>query len=643
MKKKIALLATGWGCEILAEFIDGLTESLKNTDSDIFLFNCYPSYSDKPSKIQSDLNIFHLPDYGIFEGVILFTSSIGYSDELNNLISRLNKLSIPVISQGKPIDNMYFVHSDNYDASHRLGEHLIFEHNVKSLLFFAGNRESVDSQVRLEAIEAVLNENNMSDALIDVFYTNWENEKVADYLNKHIASGWTPPDAIICANDGLAMQTCLTLSDNEYSVPEDIIVTGFDYINDSRMFYPSIASVDQCFYEMGKKSGELWLNLITGHTAPMTHTVSARFIPGESCGCFDHRDSDSIRRMSARIAVRQRSETTYFNRKLNRIDETTMDAQSFDSFRKSIKELYTYDHDYEGNSFHILFDQRFGPSIYDRNIKLAGSGYSEEMDIIYSTEDGIEFKQETINTTKIIPGYTGQGANHLYTFLPIHNNAESFGYVIFRDAIDSIRNHSLQTYTERLSMALEKFRQSLSLNLLNKRLIDIMRRDPLTNVNNRTAYEDKERYLQTEINLNPNLRFGIVMFDINDLKIINDTYGHDAGDIYIMRCCKLICNTFKHSPIYRIGGDEFIVILLGEDLENIDTLIQQIQNHMNSVSALKLTDSKYVSIASGFSIFDPNTDYKVSDVVKRADKEMYLNKAAMKKNDKHNIGEYNAS
>ena len=103
--------------------------------------------------------------------------------------------------------------------------------------------------------------------------------------------------------------------------------------------------------------------------------------------------------------------------------------------------------------------------------------------------------------------------------------------------MEKVENHFLQTYQSRMGLVFDKFRHALSLDLINKRLLDLMRRDPLTNVSNRMAYEDKEKYLQSQINSCAETAFAIAMFDVNNLKLINDTYGHDAGDGYLIRAC----------------------------------------------------------------------------------------------------------
>ena len=159
-----------------------------------------------------------------------------------------------------------------------------------------------------------------------------------------------------------------------------------------------------------------------------------------------------------------------------------------------------------------------------------------------------------------------------------------------------------------------------------------MGRDPLTNVNNRMAYEDKEKHLQAEINTEPDLKFALAMFDVNSLKLINDSEGHEAGDEYLLRSCHLICQVFKHSPVYRLGGDEFVAVLSGEDYGNRDALIKSLNDMMSPYSDTLPLPPDYVSIACGVAVFDRDTDITVADVIKRADEAMYKDKAEKKRN-----------
>lgn len=630
MKKKIAVFTTGWCSEILSQFLTGLQGALSDQQVDIFLFMGYPTYIDTPAIKRGEMNIFNLPDLHDFDGTVIFGSGLNFPDRIENIIKRSNEAGIPIIMQGTKEEGINYVGSDNYQATLDMCAHLTEEHGVNSIVFFAGTPDSLDSELRLKAVRDYLAEHNRSDALKEVYYTKWENAMATKRINEMCANHEALPDAFICANDGLAMETCVTLNNNGYDVPGDVLVTGYDFIDDSQIFDPSIASVDQCFTEMGAAAGRQWLELCGGAAPGGSEIVPCRFIPGESCNCYEYRNSDKIRRRVGREAFSKRAATTYFNRKLNLIDSTILACLTYQDFKRNLRRLLEENHDYEGDSFHILLEPNFGLSIYDPNIRLNTNNYSRSLEVLYSTEDGVSYNRDLFPSRDLVPGYDANGANHLYVFLPLHEADEAYGYVIFRDCMEKVENHFLQTYQSRMGLVFDKFRHALSLDQINKRLLDLMRRDPLTNVSNRMAYEDKEKYLQSLINSDPSAEFAIAMFDVNNLKLINDTYGHDAGDGYLIRACHLICNIFKHSPVYRVGGDEFIAVLTGNDYEEREALRGDLGHHMSPYSNQLPLPSDYVSIACGISSFRADTDLSVQDVVKRADEEMYRVKAEMK-------------
>ena len=100
--------------------------------------------------------------------------------------------------------------------------------------------------------------------------------------------------------------------------------------------------------------------------------------------------------------------------------------------------------------------------------------------------------------------------------------------------------------------------------------------------------------------------------------------------MYLMAACRLICRVFQHSPVFRIGGDEFAVILQNDDLKNRDDLVQKFSESMESISASAANEWEQVHVAVGIAVYDAQIDHSVSDVLLRADELMYENKRMRK-------------
>ena len=148
-------------------------------------------------------------------------------------------------------------------------------------------------------------------------------------------------------------------------------------------------------------------------------------------------------------------------------------------------------------------------------------------------------------------------------------------------------------------------------------------RDELTGVKNKHAYAELEESLNKLIADKEPVNFAVTVFDVNNLKTVNDTEGHQAGDQLLKDACKTICHIFAHSPVFRVGGDEFVVISRGNDYENIEILLAKL-NKINRDNA----SNGGIIIASGMSKFDH--DENVAKVFERADAAMYENKKKLK-------------
>ncbi len=162
---------------------------------------------------------------------------------------------------------------------------------------------------------------------------------------------------------------------------------------------------------------------------------------------------------------------------------------------------------------------------------------------------------------------------------------------------------------------------------------ELAQKDSLTGVRNKNAYNNEIKNVE-ESYCNGTLdSYGIAMVDLNYLKVINDTYGHDKGDIAIKKVCMIVCKVFAHSPVFRIGGDEFTVILKGDDLQNIEELLAKFRKSVADYSDNEsLEPWERVSAAIGYAVFEKGVDSSSTDVFQKADAQMYEDKIAQKAN-----------
>ena len=199
----------------------------------------------------------------------------------------------------------------------------------------------------------------------------------------------------------------------------------------------------------------------------------------------------------------------------------------------------------------------------------------------------------------------------------------------FEHEVDEMEHSNIATILEALGM----FGFALVIMLTNHSYMNRRNRESemILNVDPMTGVKSKHAYLQREKELNEGIRsgrdeaFAVTVCDVNGLKKINDTLGHKAGDEYICEAARMICEIYQHSPVYRIGGDEFVVIMTRRDYENRDRL----KKMLHDVSVVHISGGGAV-VSGGVSAFQPGKDTCFHDVFERADQLMYEEKKLLK-------------
>lgn len=265
---------------------------------------------------------------------------------------------------------------------------------------------------------------------------------------------------------------------------------------------------------------------------------------------------------------------------------------------------------------------------------------SEEYESMNVPVGGHDFYSETIaNIDRYVHPDDREFARSLYTKETMKKNLEgrrSYSYK-YRIMIDGQPRYFRFTvmhanddmhfvlYEKDIDDEIKKEKQHLKALNTEK---ELARRDELTGIKNKTAYKELEKSVQSNIDNGLDyLPFALVVCDANDLKSINDTEGHVAGDEYIKGCAMLLCDIYDHSPVFRVGGDEFVVFLRGSDYSAREDLMNRLRDQVRE----NIKAGSGPVLASGMAEYTPETDGFVSEVFDRADKEMYEDKQNLKK------------
>ena len=154
-------------------------------------------------------------------------------------------------------------------------------------------------------------------------------------------------------------------------------------------------------------------------------------------------------------------------------------------------------------------------------------------------------------------------------------------------------------------------------------------RDSLTGIRNKTGYDNEVKRIEAKIE-GGDTKVGLAIADLNFLKKVNDAFGHDKGDLAIKKLCQMVCDTFGHSAVFRIGGDEFVIVLYGSDYDGYEQLKDSLYEQFAKLAADDTVDPwEKISAAIGAAFYDESLDDNVDSLFRRADYAMYDCKKAM--------------
>lgn len=632
MRKRIASFATGWGGDIVEQFYKGLVEGLKDYEADVYLFMVFPLYSDTDAFREGELNLYNLPDYKEFDGAIILANGLDFPGSYDTISRHCLEAGIPTISVSKNTDDFYYIGSENRSGMIDLCEHLITRHGVKKITFIAGAMENNDCRVRYEAIADTCRKYNIPFDESNIVETFWAPAVAADYVKDHVRSGKPLPDAFICANDSLAMTVCEALNEVGLHAPEDALVTGYDFGYFSRSYDPALSTVCQNLDEIGIVTAHSIMDIISGKQRPKKQVVASTFKRGESCGCKTSKDVRMMRRTLGTVRYHEHMLSSLFDGQFSSIESQFLHKEYYSELKPTLTKAYEHSNFIEKGFLQIMLDPLFEKSSNNPDVKLRVKGYSPTMDPVCVQVNGKSEVFDSIKTTDLLAKYPEDGKNHIFIFSPLHEEEKAYGYYVLMDLIEDMNtNFAIQRYKDKLNAVFMKFKSDITVRKLTDKLIEITETDALTHVKSRNSYVNMLKEIEHSIIAQSGkIHFAIGMFDINNLKYVNDTIGHDGGDEYIINCCRLICSAFAHSPVYRIGGDEFVAILRGDDYDRRFEILSDFKTEMELIASQDLPAVNNISIASGIAVFDPEIDKSIEDVVKRADTLMYEDKAIMK-------------
>ena len=622
MNQRIAVFTNGFSNEYIEHVVTGLQKKAREDGVDIFVFVTFCSPNDHELQNKCQLNIFHLPEPEDFDGAIMLTNTYNFPDEQERVCARFQRAGIPMLSLEVDVPNMSCIKTENYKGVKELATHLVEVHNCKKIIYVNGIEGNVENQIRRQALVDVLEAHGLE--LFNEFKCDFGFYTAFLALHKYLDEGNELPDAIVCANDNMAMGINSALTEKGYNVPDDVLLTGFDMIRDGQITVPILATVSRGWETFGETAYDKLKYQIEHPDERFSEEYHSYFMPSESCGCpaseeqlkrrfdalrdyyFDHLHQSIMDVFFQRIQI----PLSFAIRKEDYYDMGIVNANDVPLLGKNYC-LCT-----EPDFFEVEDD------LYPERIR----GYSRNMDIIYELREGVRHPLQHFDSRVLYPGYEHkEGESNLYIFAPLNYLNYIIGYIAIKNAPTLLYNLNLIKYIKNTNALLFNMRRHIFAQRANDELKKIYMTDALTGMYNRTGCQKvlydfiASRKAQGEKSI-------LVFADIDRMKTINDLYGHLNGDLAIKATAEAF---MKYSPegwlFGRYGGDEFIAVAPCPEESTIEKMIASISRSMSDeFKSMNLAFILHASI--GYAVIEPGDEGTIDDYIDRADKYMYAEK-----------------
>lgn len=624
-KQKIAVFGNGWSKEYVTTVLNGIMKGAKEYNIDVFAFIDYASSEQTAQIAQGEINIFSLPRIEDFDGVLLLGNTFNQLGESQLLCEEIRAKKVPALSLEYHFDGIDYMGTDNYSGMSELMKHMFQVHKIKSLIWFGGTKDHKESAERLQAVRDTAQRFGVTIPQENIICGYWSYYVVQDELKSWMNRNQKAPDAIICANDIMAIGACAYMQKIGYHVPGQVMVTGFDHLETGQTYYPAITSVDRGWADHGYQGILQLIKKINGEPCEQNIMFHSVLAAEESCGC--RMDSMQKERQLNACCMRysQLMDGTVYDWHLSGIDESTSHIKNKDELNRKLSNFFQNSHAYEGDNFGVYLDTNFIES-FERDIPLRTVGYSEEMEVIFSMKNSMVQPIKRIKTRDMLANYdTDSKEAHIYMFFSLYDVYKCIGYASLCDRIDMVKDFSMQLWAKHISEGLKRTQQSIRMENLNHKLELISITDEMTGLYNRLGYEKYViPYLDNCCNLGNT--GAIMVVDIDKMKTINDKYGHLNGDIAIKVVAQTLHENLPESwSAVRYGGDEFVLLgkCLGE--KNVEILKKEIMESL----ACKVADMNLpfpLGISIGSVLVNPGQNTSMEEYFRMADNAMYMMK-----------------
>ena len=602
----IALLTEGWTRFSLMSSLKGMFARAKERGIELFVtqFCSFAEAGREADYNQGEYSVYNLVDTSYFDAIILDVSDMPNSEIDARIFPLIRKANIPILALDSKFPGIHFFGQNNKKSIEDMMDHLYTKHKVRSFAFFGGPSANFEANARARAYANSLARFDLS--LIDnpIYAGNFEYDSGFRNMEKLINEREGKlPGAIVCANDRIAVGALEAAKKNGYSCPKDFRITGFDNYGQAERYSPQITTVGIDRFQAGKKIIDVALDLIKGKEVPQFNYIDGDMIYRESCGCGSEAALDY--RKYAMNSVLTDFKNDY---KVKRMTTLIANLSMLNTFEGYFKALADYPYFKNVESVLVSVDKGlFRPGTSNFSTKRVP--VDREVVALYFKNG----EQEQVDSIKEVKKRQTKDCKNKVAFVSaLHFGKDVVGYIIIRQNSDNIMLPDFVDARSRFIFQAESLYRTMKYSELSKTLSELYNNDQLTGIHNRIFF-DEEMVPAFDRLVKKKKRCAVFFIDADNFKNINDTYGHNRGDLILKAIAKTIDKALpENGDCCRFGGDEFVAYFPVDDDVKAYEYAKKVEQSLLE---------KDISVSIGIAFSENGTS--LSEIVNNADKEMY--------------------
>lgn len=620
-KKIIAVCVARIQDDASNEYVAALNDIAAPAGYGVLVYNTSSVLSAENACTDARFYIYSLMDYSVIDVVIIFEETMQSKTAVQAIIDRAKQHNVPVLIYGEAYEGCINIRFDQETGFAEMVRHMIEEHHLTKLHFMAGMKGNSFSENRLNIFKQILEEHGLPFNESMVSYGDFWSEPAERATVQIVASG-NLPEAIICANDKMAIAVCGILNKYGIKIPEEVAVTGFDGIREINFSSPRITSASCEAADIAAKTLDVLEHLEEYRNKNESIFVPARVSVAESCGCRKKEPVDASRYLNSlndRFYLFQDEAL-----KLSEITSKIQRCDSVDQVVQLLRDSIFYDMSCIVRKDYM--DEIINPAEYMDN-EMESS--EQEMIMFFDCNYYEGFKPYPIPVKDIIPslGYC-LDTNRIIVLTTLHHMGVPMGYVAFYfQRLDNTQGSRITQVANALNTAFGGYWNMRHKNHLIHQIEEMYRIDGLTGLYNRRGFAlAYQKLLESEWD---NTQLTIILADLDRLKYINDTFGHKEGDFAIRAVADALGHVCPEGSLFtRFGGDEMLAVCQGRiEPEYIKTAFATYFKEFNEQSKKEYD----VEASIGIYITKENDVLSFDELIERSDRLMYEEKERHRK------------